>query len=612
MRQTQASSSANARRSEFNSAASSFGTNQSAPPPYSAVNPLHSAAYNPTSAKIQQTSKNVPVSKPVNPSSDYCLVCQGFHATNNCPVQARYANNPFPAGVPYQKPPTIPPLPQKKQEINPYRWTRESSQPLNVDLNQPTYQHKKPSPKTTPSPNYDSLHNPYVWVNNNPEQPASPTKNVKVVDLNQELPKIYERIKENKMPSYQHLSKQLMKNKPPTEVRSIMVNNKYLSDVVFIIDGSQFYGHKMFLITASHYFYDHFHVKDEKKLVVDSIDLETFEKVIAYCYTDQITVTEDNVLELLLASNKLQVKQITNICSGFISNMMNYDSVFVIFEKALELNNENFVKKCLDYINSNEGKCFASKGFFAIPLPSLIKILGACKYPPEKSQQITMKYMAGSMEASFPDPLKNPPPKPVQPKLKTAQQQQQKQDQPLPKKKNKPPKAAQQPKGAIKKAQGKNSIPDLMSLPLPNFNSSPAFHNGPPMSSPFPFPPPNMHQSKRQFHGSCQNISNMNQPLINFDDDDDDKASIISKDDDVKGKVKVNVFGSRNQWNTQFSRLDFVCKRSMLLHDIWFSEDLAKSCTIVEVTIGVFENNQRNNIHNRTIKVNKGENLILT
>lgn len=416
-----------------------------------------------------------------------------------------------------------------------------------------------------------------------------PLHNGKVIDLNFELPKIKQAIKENSVLCYQNFNKELNKNKTPGDIRKQMVNNKYLSDVKFIVAGSTFHAHKMILITASCLFYEHFQVKGEKELKVESVDPETFLKVISYCYTDKIQVNENDVLELLLAANKLQVRQITNICHGFISNMMSPESIFIIFDKALELENELFQKKCLDFINKNEAKCFTSKGFFAISLPSLMKILEVCKYPREKTSEIIEKWTNGAMGFTdeTPAPIENKKPTGAAKKPQAKKKQQTKQ----------PP--------------GKNQIPDLMSLPIPR----------PPMVPPFPFPPPQFEERSQQFGQQPPNFgqqpfpysinpirpfagsSNVG-PLINFDDDDD-RESIISKDDDNESKLKVAVVGARHQWATEFSRLDFVCKRSMLIHEIWFSENLAPKCKEVRLTVSVFEGNKRSDIHNRTIVNNK-------
>jgi hypothetical protein len=499
--------------------------------------------------------------------------------------------------------PPIPPLP--KQHSNPFKWKNpelQTSHPLEVNVRY----NAKPAPKQTPSPSYDSMQNPFnysnsasTWksspVSENPYKWTNPTsnpsqtkKNSVMIDYNRELSKIKQAIKDNQLPSFQHFNKELNKNKPLSDVRKSMVNNKYLSDVKFVLGESVFYGHKMFLITASSLFYEHFHVNGETDLKITSIDPETFHKIITYCYTDKIEVTQDNVLELALASTTLQVRQVTNICHGFISNMMTTESIFVIFEKALELNNEIFKKKCLDFINKNELQCFASKGFFAVSLPSLMKILEFCNYPREKISEIVEKWTSGSM--GIPSVISD------EPQDKSAAAKPKKQQQ----KKKQQPKAQQR----SKQQQRAGSIPDLMSLPCPDF------HSGPPMVPPFlpfPFPPPPMKYNFtpiRPFAGSASNLSSpkVSGPLINFDDDDD-RESIISKDDDAKTKVRIN--GARYQHVTEFSRLDLTCKRSMLIHEFGFSENLALKCKQARITVFVHEQGKSNEIHNRVITSTK-------
>lgn len=449
------------------------------------------------------------------------------------------------------------------------------------------------------SQNYDSQHNPYVWK-------KEPTAK-RIIDLNQELPRIQKSLKDNKLPSFQHFVKELSKNKELAEARKLMVNNKYLSDVKFLIGESVFYGHKMFLITASFLFYDHFYTQNQKEMVIESVNHETFETMINYCYTGKIQVTHDNVLELLIGGNKLQIRQITNICHGFITNAINSDLVFNIFEKALELENEIFQKKCLEYITTNEATCFASKGFFTISLPSLMKILEVCKYSREKVDEVVNKWTSGGMGMMPPPQLPpqqpkqyNPPPQFAVPQPKPQKQRQitQKLNQKgaskkeFPKKKNKPENQMQ--------GVHSQSIPNLMSIPVSNP------HNRPPPVAPFPlsypYPPPHMHQhppnAYRPFAGPSANI----QPLINFDDDQDDRSSIISKDDEPR--TKVNVQGARHEWQTEISRLDFVCKRSMHINEVWFSQNLATCCKEVRLTVGVIEQNKASNIHFRLIQNN--------
>lgn len=545
------------------------------PPSYSSVDPRKVSCVNnrnqPTTFPTNVKAPTVCPPRNQNPnlskSQKYCVLCKqhNVHETVDCPLQRNFQNNPFPAGVPFQNSPPIPPLPHKRE----------------VKMND-----QKPNETKTNQKNYDQNHNPYVWTNKQATPPQSPLlqeKKTIVIDLNKELPSLNKKIKESSLPSFQHLQSHLRKNISPSEIRKMMVGDKYLSDIKFIVGGSIFHAHKIIMITSSFHFYDHFHIKGESILNVEStIDPETFQKIMNYCYTEKLEVTADNVIELLLAANQLQVRQITNVCHGFISNIMNADSIFTIFEKALELNNEIFKKKCLDFINKNEQKCFSSKGFFAMTLPSLLKTLDACQYSPEKANEIIGKFTKGSMgmleEPAIPQP---PSPKGAVPKKATP---------------------------GKKKKQLKNaSTPSLISHP----------HTGPPQVSPFPYPPPFsqqiplpliMHQSARPFAFQTSTTTNnpynvlppMVEKLITVDDD---KSAIIVKDDEAK--IKINVIGPRQKLQTEISRLDFVCKRSMLIHEIWFSENLAPTCNDILLTMTILEGKKETIIHRRNIPNNK-------
>lgn len=466
----------------------------------------------------------------------------------------------------------------------------------------------------------------------------------KTIDLGKDMPKILEQMKSNKLPSYQHLKQQLCKNKPIKDVRSSMVNNKYLSDVKFIINGSPFYAHKMALITSSFLFYDHFHAKGNTELQVEFIDIETFELLIKYCYSEQLKVTEDNVLGLLKGANQLQIRQVTNVCHGFITNLMNADSIFVIFEKALEINYDIFQKKCIDFIQNNEGKCFASKGFFAISLPSLMKVLEACKYSREKENEIVEKWTNGGMGASEAE-VEKPPvtqPAPATPKKATG-------SVPKAQKKKQQPPAQKIPPCPVNynPTQPPPLIPDLMSLPVPDPNTGlpfpspysyePAFMpsfpgqqfpQGIPINPQRPFAEPGQFSPGPQGYNAPnfglippnplsaprpqQAAPKMKKPkakpnpqvgnLIVVDDGDDDSESVNGF-----AGTKIDVLGVRHKHTTEFSRLDFVCTRSMMIHEIIFSENLAAKCKEINVTISTLEHGKPKNIHGRNVGVNSGK-----
>lgn len=461
----------------------------------------------------------------------------------------------------------------------------------------PTSQAQQPSRSDSPKPLpvYDHGNNPFVWKKSTiPATKQTYGNKPKTINLDLELPRILDGIKKNADPSYQSMIKQMRKNKPLIEVRKTMVNNEYLSDIQFIVRGVTFYAHKMFLITSSFLFYEYFEKNGFNGLRIESIDLDTFHKIITYCYTDQITVTEDNVLDLMLAANTLQVRQMTNVCSGFISSLMNPSSVFVIYEKALALENEVFKKKCLDYIKRNEDKCFSSKGFFAISVPSLIKILEACNYPAEEREQIVGKHFFLSSQSEDLIPIQKPEDQQVPSQAKGAINK-----TTVPKKaKNKPNKKDQANKNPNNR---KKSIPDLMSLPVPNPFNTPSFAA--------PFPPHSKPMIQNQFFYGKQTGLPFNQvptaQLINIEDDHD---SVIGINEELM-KREILVIGPSQKIPKMSARVDFLCNRSMMIHSIRLSENMAATCNWFKLIVCVLHGDTRHELCSREINIDPGKNF---
>lgn len=307
-------------------------------------------------------------------------------------------------------------------------------------------------------------------------------------------------IKDVKDPKFLQFHKELNKTKPLSDIRMSLINNQHLSDVQLIVGDKKevIYGHKMFLITASSLFLTHFESNNEVQLIVENVETPILLELLKYCYTSQVNITEQIVLDLLKAANYLKVRQLSNVCHSFISNLFNEDSIFVIFEKALEQKNELFEKKCVTFMLNNEEKCFTSKGFYKIGFSSLLDIIGRCKFSNEKNEEIIKKWNYGAENMVF-APSENKPKesaKPVKPH----------------------PAQSANPKG--KKAKASTS-------------ASANVMTGPLIPSLFDL--------------------NLNAPQTSdFVYRDDDNESIVSKDDDKDMKTRVFVNGFKNKGVSEF------------------------------------------------------------
>ncbi|KAG5679578.1 hypothetical protein PVAND_009138 [Polypedilum vanderplanki] len=380
----------------------------------------------------------------------------------------------------------------------------------------------------------------------------------RTINFDEVLPGVKKAVSSCSKAEFIKMKNSLNKNHSLGESRKMLINNPYLADVKFLLGHKEIYAHKAFLITSSILFYETF--TNNKVMKIEEISEEIFLILLNYCYTNQLKLNADNVLPILNVANKLKICQATNICHGFISNMINNETVFNIFEKAIELDSEMFQKKCLDYIAANEAKCFNSKGFYNIKISSLTTILQKCQYNSIKSSELIEKWNHGALETAT---VSNSNPVVGGTKKKAP------------------------PKQNKNKAQAAPKIPSLIDIVIPS----------PPMPEGF--------------------IESFD--LINFDDDDkmsvityddydddDNKSDIICIDDeDEKAQINVVIKGERKTMETEFSRIDFVAKRNFNLHSIWFNENLFPNTKEIKIHISVLANNKRTDIHNRVIKNNK-------
>lgn len=247
-----------------------------------------------------------------------------------------------------------------------------------------------------------------------------PTYHEITLNWNTYLPMLKASIRDVKDPKFLQFHKELNKTKPLSDIRLSLINNQHLSDVKLIVGDKKevVYGHKLFLITSSSLFLTHFEYNTEVELIIENVATPVLLEVLTYCYTSQVKITEQNVLDLLNAANNLKVRQLSNICHSFISNQFNEDSIFIIFEKALEQKNEMFEKKCIAFMLNNEEKCFSSKGFFKIGFSSLLDIIGRCKFSNEKNEELIKKWNYGEENMAFVSAKEDPVKDPVKPETK--------------------------------------------------------------------------------------------------------------------------------------------------------------------------------------------------
>ncbi|KAK2893971.1 hypothetical protein Q8A73_016455 [Channa argus] len=98
-----------------------------------------------------------------------------------------------------------------------------------------------------------------------------------------------------------------------------------LCDAIIKVEDVEFQIHKVVLCNCSPYFRVLFNccsTEDRKVFHVSNLSPHMMELIIQFAYTGSVMVTEDNVQELLLAADMLNVVDIVQTCSNFLSEKL--------------------------------------------------------------------------------------------------------------------------------------------------------------------------------------------------------------------------------------------------------------------------------------------------
>ena len=88
--------------------------------------------------------------------------------------------------------------------------------------------------------------------------------------------------------------------------------------------------------------------------------------IIIFCsflYTDETTITAENVLPLLYTAKKYCVSILIRRCLAFLNNGRSTDNICAILEQAHLYDEEEFLKKSLDYVLANARDVLQTTGF---------------------------------------------------------------------------------------------------------------------------------------------------------------------------------------------------------------------------------------------------------
>ena len=187
----------------------------------------------------------------------------------------------------------------------------------------------------------------------------------------------------------------LTKTVAPSKVREFLVDNEYLSDVIFrLADGEELRAHKMFLLTSGPIFHKLFsdHQEDVIDLNMEWITKPTMLEICRFIYSDNLNLNDANMMEIWSVALKLEMKYLLEKTIDFICETLTEENVFKILLANLKHNDFRLNMKCFEYIKNNHKKCLETEEFLQLPLESLKIMLQTCKLPNKLAKKAVLKW----------------------------------------------------------------------------------------------------------------------------------------------------------------------------------------------------------------------------
>ena len=153
-----------------------------------------------------------------------------------------------------------------------------------------------------------------------------------------------------------------------------MFNNEHLSDVKFVVRGSDgksesnrlIAAHKFVLSIGSPVFEAMFYGKlAETKDTIQLPDCgyESLLELFRYLYSDEVNLSGSNVLQVLYLAKKYTVPSLADKCKGFLQDNLRPFNVFQILTTARQYEEKSLIDRCWKVVDTETEASLKSNGF---------------------------------------------------------------------------------------------------------------------------------------------------------------------------------------------------------------------------------------------------------
>ncbi|XP_057800870.1 ARM REPEAT PROTEIN INTERACTING WITH ABF2-like [Salvia miltiorrhiza] len=154
---------------------------------------------------------------------------------------------------------------------------------------------------------------------------------------------------------------------PPSPIVQVYLGEQYvndsrLSDVTFLVEGKQFYAHRICLLASSDAFRAMFdggyRERDAKDIEIPNIRWDVFELMMRYIYTGSVEVNLDIAQDLLRAADQYLLEGLKRLCEYTIAQDISVENVSLMYELSEAFNATSLRHACILFILENYDKLY--------------------------------------------------------------------------------------------------------------------------------------------------------------------------------------------------------------------------------------------------------------
>ena len=161
------------------------------------------------------------------------------------------------------------------------------------------------------------------------------------------------------------------------ERTTVIFNNELLSDVKFVVPGSEaesetrktIPAHKLVLAISSPVFYAMFYgqlAEDKDCIELPDCEYDSLLEFLRYSYSDEVNLTGSNVMHVLYLAKKYMVPSLAEECSEYLRENLSAANVFSILPHAQKFEDKDLEDRCWDVIEENTEEAVTSDDFVTL------------------------------------------------------------------------------------------------------------------------------------------------------------------------------------------------------------------------------------------------------